>query len=147
MPLTPAELNALIDRRNPSGLDGAASNKRLVEILHALADASGGGGTQVNSDWDAVSGVAEILNRPETGEFGLSLLALPTPTSFFSLAGLGSASKKDVSFFATAAQGLLANTAVQPAALSAYELSLGNPVVRFKFDRSRCSFVGCATNV
>lgn len=30
----------------------------------AWVDSSGGGGSQVNSDWDATSGVAEILNKP-----------------------------------------------------------------------------------
>ncbi len=50
---------------------------------------------QVNSDWDATSGVAQILNKP----------------------ALGTAASKNATDFATAAQGALADTAVQPDAL------------------------------
>jgi hypothetical protein len=49
--------------------------------------------SQVNSDWDATSGVEEILNKPT----------------------LGTAAATDVEDYATAAQGALADTAVQPA--------------------------------
>jgi hypothetical protein len=48
---------------------------------------------QVNSDWNATSGVEEILNKPT----------------------LGTAAATDVEDYATAAQGDLADTAVQPA--------------------------------
>ena len=34
------------------------------QLLSPIADPSSGGLTQVNSDWDATSGVAEILNKP-----------------------------------------------------------------------------------
>ncbi|QEE24598.1 hypothetical protein CS053_08840 [Rhodanobacter glycinis] len=51
--------------------------------------------TQVNSDWNASSGVAQILNKPT----------------------LGTASAQNVSYFATAAQGSLAATAVQQSTL------------------------------
>lgn len=53
---------------------------------------------QVNSDWNANSGVAEILNKPT----------------------LGTAAAADTTDFATAAQGSLADTAVQPADLTNY---------------------------
>jgi hypothetical protein len=51
---------------------------------------------QVNSDWNANSGVAQILNKPT----------------------LGTAAAADTTDFATAAQGALADTAVQPADLA-----------------------------
>ena len=51
---------------------------------------------QVNSDWDANSGVAQILNKPT----------------------LGTAAAAATTDFATAAQGSLADTAVQPADLA-----------------------------
>ena len=54
---------------------------------------------QVNSDWDATSGVAQILNKPT----------------------LGTAASKDATDFATAAQGAKADTAVQPAAIADME--------------------------
>lgn len=54
---------------------------------------------QVNSDWNASSGVAQILNKPT----------------------LGTAASADTTDFATAAQGALADTAVQPAAIADME--------------------------
>jgi len=51
---------------------------------------------QVNSDWDATSGVAQILNKPT----------------------LGTAAFADSSSFATASQGATADTAVQPGDLA-----------------------------
>lgn len=54
---------------------------------------------QVNSDWNATSGVAQILNKPT----------------------LGTAASKDATDFATAAQGAKADTAVQPAAIADME--------------------------
>lgn len=51
---------------------------------------------QVNSDWNAVSGVAQILNKPT----------------------LGTAAAASTTDFATAAQGSLADTAVQPGDLA-----------------------------
>ena len=61
-----------------------------------LATLSGGA---VNSDWTATSGIAEILNKPT----------------------LGTASAQDVGYFATAAQGAKADSAVQPASIAAFE--------------------------
>lgn len=54
---------------------------------------------QVNSDWNATSGVAQILNKP----------------------ALGTAASKNATDFATAAQGAKADTAVQPAAIADME--------------------------
>lgn len=54
---------------------------------------------QVNSDWNATSGVAQILNKPT----------------------LGTAASKDATAFATAAQGAKADTAVQPSAIADME--------------------------
>lgn len=56
-----------------------------------LADKPSIPAAQVNADWDAVSGVAEVLNKPT----------------------LGTASAQDVGAFATATQGALAEAAVQ----------------------------------
>jgi|GEM_PF-3379887 len=55
-----------------------------------------GGGTQVNADWNAASGAAQILNKPT----------------------LGTAASANVTAFATAAQGAKADTAVQPGSLA-----------------------------
>lgn len=52
--------------------------------------------TQINSDWNATAGVARILNKPT----------------------LGTASAANVVDFATASQGTLASTAIQPAGLN-----------------------------
>lgn len=54
---------------------------------------------QVNSDWDANSGVAQILNKPT----------------------LGTAASANTTDFATAAQGAKADTAVQPSAIADME--------------------------
>jgi hypothetical protein len=43
-----------------------ASDK--INAINGSALAGGGGISQVNSDWDATSGVAEILNKPDTEE-------------------------------------------------------------------------------
>lgn len=69
---------------------------------------------QVNSDWNATSGVAEILNKPTlsmvatTGEYS-DLLNTPV---------LGTAAYANTTDFATAAEGNLATTAVQPGDLA-----------------------------
>jgi phage-related tail fiber protein len=62
---------------------------------------------QVNSDWNATTGVAEILNKPDlfSGDYN-DLTGKPT---------LGTAAATDSSDYATAAQGIKADTAVQPA--------------------------------
>jgi hypothetical protein len=74
-------------------------------------------GDGVNADWLATSGNAQILNKPTlatvatTGSY-IDLLNKPT---------LGSAAALDSTAFATASQGALANTAVQPGQLIVYE--------------------------
>jgi len=60
--------------------------------LTKLAGIAPGAEVNVNADWNAVSGDAQILNKPT----------------------LGTAAAADTTDFATAAQGLLADTALQP---------------------------------
>jgi hypothetical protein len=71
-----------------------------------LAAIEEGAEVNVSADWNATSGDAAILNKPT----------------------LGTASAQDVAYFATAAQGALADTALQPAAigvsLQAFDASL-----------------------
>jgi len=62
--------------------------------LEMIPDGIGG----VQSDWNAESGPAQILNRP----------------------ALGTAAAMNIADFASAAQGALADTAVQPAALASF---------------------------
>lgn len=62
----------------------------------ALPDSTVIPAAQVNSDWNASSGVAEILNKPT----------------------LGTAAAASTTDFATAAQGALADTAIQPSDLA-----------------------------
>jgi hypothetical protein len=73
---------------NPTALATVATTGSYNDLLDKPT-ATG----QVNSDWDATSGVEEILNKPT----------------------LGTAAATDVEDYATAAQGALADTAVQPA--------------------------------
>lgn len=61
-----------------------------------LAGIASGAEVNVNADWNAVSGDAQILNKPT----------------------LGTAAAQDTSYFATAAQGTKADTAVQPGSLA-----------------------------
>lgn len=60
-----------------------------------LAGIAAGAEVNVNADWNAVSGDAQILNKPT----------------------LGTAAAQDTSYFATAAQGTKADSALQPAAI------------------------------
>lgn len=65
--------------------------------------------SQVNSDWEAVSGVAQILNKP-------SLSPVATSGAYGDLSGLpalGTAAATNSTAYATAAQGTLASTALQ----------------------------------
>lgn len=62
-----------------------------TDPIHPVVSATVAVAPQVPSDWNATDGVAAILNKPV----------------------LGTASQKDVGFFATAAQGTKANTALQ----------------------------------
>lgn len=68
---------------------------------------------QVNSDWNAVSGIAQILNKP-------SLATVATTGLYSDLTGkptLGTAAAANTTDFATAAQGTKADSALQPAAI------------------------------
>lgn len=56
---------------------------------------------QVNANWNSTSGVSQILNKPT----------------------LGTAASQNVGAFATASQGVLADTAVQPSDLTPYALT------------------------
>lgn len=72
---------------------------------------------QINSDWNAVSGKAQILNKPV-------FATVATTGSYSDLSGkpiLGTAAALDTSAFATAAQGILADSAVQPAQIASFE--------------------------
>lgn len=70
-----------------AALDSAASTK--------LAGIASGAEANVNADWSAASGDAQILNKPT----------------------LGTAASQDSTAFATAAQGAAADTALQPGAI------------------------------
>lgn len=74
-----------------------------------LATIQTGAEVNVNADWNAASGDAQILNKPVLGTMAAENAADYTPTS-----GFGSAAFQPSSAFATAAQGALANTALQP---------------------------------
>ena len=74
-------------------LDNHAATKKYVDDSIPAA--------QVNSDWSAVSGAAQILNKPT----------------------LGTAAAANTGDFATAGQGSLANSAVQPGDLAAVATS------------------------
>jgi len=64
-----------------------------------LAGIAAGAEVNVNADWNATSGIAQILNKPT----------------------LGTAAAAAVADFATTAQGALADTAVQPSAIANFE--------------------------
>ena len=72
---------------------------------------------QVQSDWNATTGMGAILNKP-------TLATVATSGSYNDLTNkptLGTAAAADTSAFATAAQGALADTAIQPGSCSADE--------------------------
>lgn len=65
---------------------------------------------QVNSDWNSGSGLSQILNKP-------LLSTVATTGAYADLSGkptLGTAAAQNTTFFATAAQGSEADTALQP---------------------------------
>ena len=73
-----------------------------------------GAEVNVNADWNAVSGDAQILNKP-------SLATVATTGAYADLTGkptLGTAAATASTDYATAAQGALADSAVQPAAIA-----------------------------
>lgn len=83
---------------------------------------------QVNADWDAVSGVSQILNKPSLAPVATSglytdltgkptLATVATTGSYIDLTNkpiLGTAAAANTTDFATAAQGATADSAVQP---------------------------------
>jgi hypothetical protein len=76
----------------PTGVIGATGVTGPIGVTGATGPIGATGADGVNADWDAVSGAAFILNKPL----------------------LGTAAAADIDDFATAAQGALADTAVQP---------------------------------
>lgn len=86
-----------------------------------LAGITAGAEVNVSADWNAVSGDAQILNKP-------TLATVATTGAYSDLSGLpvlGTAAATDADDYATAAQGLLAEAALQPGDidLSPYALS------------------------
>ncbi|WGL30775.1 long tail fiber protein [Synechococcus phage S-CRES3] len=74
--------------------DAATTNKYTTAAdISKLAGIEAGAEVNVNADWNAVSGDAQILNKPT----------------------LGTAAASDTTDFATAAQGTTADSALQPA--------------------------------
>ena len=75
---------------------------------------------QINVDWNATSGKAQILNKP-------IFATVATTGSYSDLSGkpiLGTAAALNSSAFASAAQGALADSAVQPSQLAGYETTV-----------------------
>ena len=79
--------------------DGTNAGLFLPAEKTKLAGIAEGAEVNVQSDWNAVSGDAQILNKPT----------------------LGTAAATNSTDYATAAQGAKADTAVQPAALANYQ--------------------------
>lgn len=79
-----------------------------------LAGIADGAEVNINADWNAVSGDAQILNKP-------SFATVATTGAYADLTGkptLGTAAATASTDYATAAQGTLADSAVQPAAIA-----------------------------
>ena len=89
---TEADSSAVDYIKNKPNLAAVATSGSYTD----LSDKPSIPAAQVNADWNASSGVAEILNKPT----------------------LGTAAAADTTDFATATQGGLADTAVQPADLA-----------------------------
>lgn len=95
---TPAIPNSLDDLSGDSDdISEGTTNLFMTPLERSkLTGIESGAEVNVNADWNAVSGDAEILNKPT----------------------LGTAAAADTGDFATAAQGALADTAVQPGDLA-----------------------------
>lgn len=79
-----------------------------------LDNIAAGAEVNVNADWTAVSGDAQILNKP-------SFATVATTGAYADLTGkptLGTAAATNSTDYATAAQGALADSAVQPTAIA-----------------------------
>lgn len=88
-------------------LEDVLTNKKFVSQAEKdkLAGIAAGAEVNVQSDWNASSGDAHILNKPT----------------------LGTAAATAATDYATAAQGARADTAVQPATLTAHTSNTSNP--------------------
>lgn len=79
-----------------------------------LTGIEAGAEVNVNADWGAISGDAQILNKPV-------LSTVATTGAYSDLSGLpilGTASATNITDYATSAQGALADTSIQPEDLS-----------------------------
>lgn len=94
--LQPATIGVTVQAYNAGTVVDASyvhtDNNYTTTEKNKLAGIAAGAEVNVNADWNAVSGDAQILNKPT----------------------LGTAASQDSSAFATAAQGALASSAVQP---------------------------------
>lgn len=82
-----------------------------------LTSIEAGAEVNVNADWGAVSGDAQILNKPV-------LSTVATTGAYSDLSGLptlGTASATNITDYATSAQGTKADTALQPASIINFE--------------------------
>lgn len=93
----PADLPAVPDAL--TDLDTTVTGAQLNALKTKVDGIAAGAEVNVNADWNAASGDAQILNKPT----------------------LGTAASQNTSAFATAAQGAKADTAVQPAAIANFE--------------------------
>jgi hypothetical protein len=97
--------------------DGTANKAFTAAEKTKLAGLAAGADVSVNSDWNATSGKAQILNKP-------TLASVATTGSYDDLIDtptLGTAASQNSTAFATAAQGTKADSAVQPAAIANFE--------------------------
>lgn len=97
-------VNQVESKANSAVQPGDLATVAMTGSYNDLKDKPGAGVVQVNSDWNAVSGVAQILNKPT----------------------LGTAAGQPISAFATSAQGAKADTAVQPSGLTKAAVGLSN---------------------
>ena len=91
-PISTATQNALDDKVDKITGKGLSDENYTSDEKTKLSGIADGAEVNVNADWEAVSGDAEILNKPV----------------------LGSAAAADTTDFATFAQGELADSALQP---------------------------------
>ncbi len=138
---TPTIPNSLDDLSGDSDdISEGTTNLFMTSLERSkLTGIESGAEVNVNADWNAVSGDAQILNKPtlgtaaaaDTGDFATAaqgaladtavqpgdLATVATTGAYSDLSGtptLGTAAAADTGDFATAAQGSLADTAVQP---------------------------------
>lgn len=100
-------------------LDTTVTGAQLNALKTKVDGIAAGAEVNVNADWNAASGDAQILNKPT----------------------LGTAAAQNVSAFATATQGAKADTAVQPAAIASFETTT-QLNARDTANRSRANHTG-----